>query len=53
MTSNPLAQMLLDQSAEGYKFVIWRGVEISSNFCLMTTLTLILTLRLSWWVSWP
>ena len=27
MTSYPVAQMLLDQSAEGYKFVIWRGVE--------------------------
>src|SRR6218665_1079319 len=40
----PKSQLLLAQSAECYKFVILRGVEISFNFCLMTTLTLILTL---------
>src|SRR6218665_904680 len=34
----PKSQLLLAQSAEGYKFVILRGVEISFNFCLMTTL---------------
>src|SRR6218665_1948730 len=44
-TSILVAQMLFDQSAEGYKYVILRGVTISFNFCLMTTLTLILTLR--------
>ena len=49
----PVAQMLLDQNAEGYKFVIWRRVEISSNFCLMTILTLLLTLRPSWRVPGP
>jgi len=52
-TSVLVAQMLLDQSTEGYKYVIWRGVTISFNFCLMTTLTLILTLRPSRQVSWP
>ena len=27
----PKSQLLLAQSAKGYKFVIWRGVEISFN----------------------
>src|SRR6218665_3535795 len=43
----PKSQLLLALSAEGYKFVISRGVEFFSNFCLMTTLTLILTLGLT------
>jgi len=47
-TSVIVAQMLLDQSAEGYKYVIWRWVTISFNFCLMTTLTLRPSRRLSW-----
>ena len=36
--------------AEGYRLVMWLG---SWNFCLMTTLTLILTLRPSRCLPWP